>query len=69
MKIIAGEVPDASQQITGCPFRTRCPYAQAICAEQEQELKPTNGDADQLAACHFAADLTLTGAATAGDRA
>jgi peptide/nickel transport system ATP-binding protein len=69
MKIIAGEVPDPSQQITGCPFRTRCPYAQPICAEQEPELQPTNGQTDQLAACHFASELTLAGAVAAGERA
>jgi peptide/nickel transport system ATP-binding protein len=69
MKVIAGEVPDATQRIEGCPFRTRCPYAQDICAEQEPELAPIGTEPDQLAACHFASELSLTGATTAGNRA
>ena len=64
MKPIAGEVPDPSQQITGCSFRTRCPYAQPICAEVEPPLRPVAGS-DQLAACHFADDLALAGVAAA----
>ena len=35
----------------GCPFRDRCPYADASCADIQPELTPVNGDASHLSAC------------------
>lgn len=62
MKVISGEVPDAAQPMQGCYFRSRCPYAQQICAEQEPPLRPVaHGGGRQLAACHFADELELSG--------
>lgn len=31
---IYGEAPSQKEKIEGCPFRTRCPYAKPICAQE-----------------------------------
>jgi oligopeptide/dipeptide ABC transporter ATP-binding protein len=48
---VRGELPSPVHPPTGCRFRTRCPRAQTLCAEEEPLLQAFG--ATQQAACHF----------------
>jgi oligopeptide/dipeptide ABC transporter ATP-binding protein len=49
---LEGEPPSPTNLPSGCRFRTRCPRAQPLCAQQEPLLRPDWPR--QEAACHFA---------------
>ena len=52
--VLAGEIPSALEPPSGCRFRTRCPWAQERCAQEEPLLREVRGT---RAACHFAESI------------
>ncbi len=49
--ILQGNVPSPVNPPSGCRFHTRCPMAQAVCREQEPQLRQVAPD--RWVACHL----------------
>jgi oligopeptide/dipeptide ABC transporter ATP-binding protein len=63
---LEGDPPSPVNLPSGCRFRTRCPYAQPVCAETDPALlavgevaQDTHPEQTHRSACHFARELPV----------
>ncbi|MDO5702487.1 MAG: ATP-binding cassette domain-containing protein [Lachnospiraceae bacterium] len=49
VRLLKGELPSPVDPPSGCRFRTRCPYAEEICAREEPVMRNVGG---REVACH-----------------
>ena len=54
---LEGDVPNPSAPPPGCPFHTRCRYAEARCRSELPSLQPAPDDPSHLVACLRADEL------------
>jgi peptide/nickel transport system ATP-binding protein len=50
---LAGDPPNPANPPSGCHFRTRCPFAEDVCAVSPPKLGSVSMDEHHLAACHM----------------
>jgi oligopeptide transport system ATP-binding protein len=50
VSVAAGELPDPSERVTGCPFQSRCPLVRSLCRTQMPELREVSPG--HRVACH-----------------
>lgn len=49
--VLHGDLPDSSKKISGCPFASRCPYAEERCRKENPVLKTDSQNREHLSAC------------------
>lgn len=49
--VLHGDLPDPSKKITGCPFASRCPFAEDRCRKENPVMKADSQNSEHLCAC------------------